>query len=309
MSFFDYEFSPWRVEGDKRIVAAEEEWAKVLEWSHRRFCLTCGWVRNAVDSDGEYCPACNLNIDDKPCVVHVPIDFAEEWGEYLCFEDGSAVRIFTPRGTEGGIEFFDEYKHAQIGDIRAELFRLIDETPNLRWMLWTETPGRVKAVVYDHWTYKVPGHITQNEGDGRRWKKRPNVYLGTTIRTQAEADQRIPELLKLRDLVPVLYVIVEPEEAMHIHPLIVKDEFGNCGNQVVGDFEAPAIDWIIIRAAPNKATNIEHIRSIVQQCQAAGVKCWVESLNWITERENILLAEDFSEWPEDLRVREVPECS
>lgn len=63
---------------------------------------------------------------------------------------------------------------------RADLWQLIEATPHLDWLLLTKRPQNVQNMLPTGW------------GDG--W---PNVWLGTTVENQTEADRRIPHLLKV----------------------------------------------------------------------------------------------------------------
>lgn len=62
---------------------------------------------------------------------------------------------------------------------RSGLFRLIEATPNLRWMLLTKRIEHVAAMTADAW--------------GTDWPS--NAWLGTSCEGQAEADERLPLLL------------------------------------------------------------------------------------------------------------------
>lgn len=61
---------------------------------------------------------------------------------------------------------------------RLELWLLIAKTPNLDWLLLTKRPQNIRKMLPLDWH------------DGY-----PNVWLGTTVENQAEADRRIPHLL------------------------------------------------------------------------------------------------------------------
>ncbi len=85
--------------------------------------------------------------------------------------------------------------------------------------------------------------------------------------------------------------------------------------------DSPAVDWVIIggESGPNaRPCNIEWIRSIVRLCRAAGVLCFVKQLGSQPIEpdgagfvRHAMLRDtkggDPSEWPEDLRIREIPE--
>lgn len=64
---------------------------------------------------------------------------------------------------------------------RFDLWRLIEETPGLDWLLLTKRPDRVLASVPMAWRTGFPG----------------NVWLGTTVEDQARADERIPHLMRV----------------------------------------------------------------------------------------------------------------
>lgn len=79
------------------------------------------------------------------------------------------------------------------------------------------------------------------------------------------------------------------------------------------------LDWIIVggESGPNaRPMQVPWARSIVQQCKASGVACFVKQLGadpiWedgaflnLAHRKGA----DMAEWPDDLRVREVPDAT
>lgn len=69
--------------------------------------------------------------------------------------------------------------HPALPPWRADLFHLIEETPWLRWMLLTKRIDQVEAMTAEVW--------------GRDWPA--NVWLGTSVEGQPEADERLPILL------------------------------------------------------------------------------------------------------------------
>jgi protein gp37 len=100
--------------------------------------------------------------------------------------------------------------YLELDDVRRELFALIDDTPQLDWLLLTKRPENIRRMMVEHCLQKVPGHVRQNEGDGYKIRRRENVWLGTSIAEQQDADRNIPELLKCRDLASVLFLSCEP---------------------------------------------------------------------------------------------------
>lgn len=169
-------------------------------------------------------------------------DVFEDWGGSLVWHDGRPV-----------INRFSEAPYT-MADVRADLFRLIDRTPWLDWLLLTKRPENIRRFAYDAWTEKVSGHVSQNEGDGRRWKPRGNVWLGTSIAVQADADANIPALQKCRELSPVLFLSCEPL----LGPVDLK-------------LGSVSIDWVIAGGESGPDARPMHpawARSLRDQCQA-----------------------------------------
>lgn len=200
-------------------------------------------------------------------------------------------------------------------DLRRDLFTLIDATPNLDWLLLTKRPENIRRM----WPLeKVAGHVSQNEGDGYAMSRRDNVWLLTSIATQADADRNIPELLKCRDLVPVLGVSAEPLIGPVDLSAFIGGEYMGLGGPVPNyNF---GIDWVIVggESGPGaRPCDLEWIESIVKRCKAAGVSCFVKQLGGKpVSTIECLLSEvrdrkggAMEEWPADLRVREWPQTT
>ena len=69
----------------------------------------------------------------------------------------------------------------------------------------------------------------------------------------------------------------------------------------------PHLDWVIVGAETGpgrRECKIEWVRAIVEQCQDAGVPCFVKQIEM-----NGKISHDMNEWPADLRVRQWPERS
>ena len=68
---------------------------------------------------------------------------------------------------------------------RGDLWHLIHRTPHLDWLLLTKRPQNIAKMLPE-------GYGAPAWGDG--W---PNVWLGTTVENQTEAERRIPHLLSV----------------------------------------------------------------------------------------------------------------
>ena len=189
-------------------------------------------------------------------------------------------------------------RKATMDDARNRLFRLIEDTPNLDWLLLTKRPENVLRMTYGEWCKPRPGHVSQNDGDGRKWKWPGNVWLGVSVEDQQRADERIP--LLLQSPAAVRFLSVEPM----LGPVSLVQSFndGAIRNYLTGQFRGirckglngnpdftaetvderlPKVDWVIIggESGPKaRPCRVEWIRDLVRQCRQAGTACFVKQL-------------------------------
>lgn len=229
---------------------------------------------------------------------------------------------------------------ATMRDVRQELFSLIDATPNLDWLILTKRPENVRQM----WPEVIPRPMVPA---GRKAAYRRNVWLLTSVSNQETADKQIPELLKCRDLVPVLGLSCEPlvgpidlEWPESIYgkdgpPMCCSGRDCGCHGMPIDPPMLFGIDWVIVGgesgngARPCKTNWVDDIRD---QCERTGVPCFVKQLGehpiGSAAERMAMLGEslsgedaivrwkfrdkkggDWSEWPEALRVREYPVCN
>lgn len=145
----------------------------------------------------------------------------------------------------------------------------------------------------------------------------PNVWLGVSCEDQQRADERIPRLLKT----PAAVRFVSAE------PLLGGINFGSIGEgrdafNCLDGIGGPNLDWVIVGGESGSGArpcDVAWIRSIVSQCKAAGVECFVKQLGsrpqFLADPMKTAHAShcgkggDPAEWPEDLRVREFPHAA
>lgn len=136
--------------------------------------------------------------------------------------------------------------------------------------------------------------------DGSGWPL-PNVWLGVSVENQRFADERIPLLLQTP--AAVRFISAEP----------LLGPIRHLGQSV------PGLDWCIVggESGPGaRPFDLAWARSIVQQCKAAGVACFVKQLGSNPENAGdgglvqVTIRDrkggDIHEFPRDLRVREFP---
>lgn len=243
----------------------------------------------------------------------------------------------------------DRSRQLTMDDLRRDLFALIDQTPNLDWLLLTKRPENVREMwaptcnrckgrgwYLKRITDNTPtpcedcdrkaselGVSLQDGQYARPTNFRFNVWLGCSISEQKTADENIPHLLKCRDLAPVLFLSAEPLLGpLNLHQALCKHFNPDRREQQIGHWcDGPQIQWVIGggESGPGaRPCDVSWIRSIIAQCKAAGVPCFVKQLGanpqYLEWRYKSMMdlklkdrkGGDPSEWPEDLRVREFP---
>lgn len=327
-------FAEWGPNGT-RVKTSEGNWKKPYKWNHE---AQLAEVRAKV-----FCASL--------------ADVFEDWDKVVRERSGKIVQ-----SVDG------------LTSIRRDLFSLIDDTAHLDWLLLTKRPENIRKM----W----PGCNYTTVADFRLQSFRDNVWLGTSVSDQETANKAIPELLTCSDLSPVLFLSVEPLLGPINLRRWLRDaiECENCGkspkavtlridDNTVQEFcekchrrdpdasstisgDDPQIDWVIVggESGPNARTcRPEWIRSIVKQCHAAGIPCFVKQLGANVVTRNDMVESEFNsletgwpdpdvedhihgflenhqgadcrirlrdkkggdptEWPEDLRVREFPSSS
>jgi len=168
----------------------------------------------------------------------------------------------------------------------------------------------------------------------------PNVWLGVSVEDQKAADERIPLLLQTPAAVrfisaepllgPIdLTKIYEPEPDMLYgvrwwRTCLERGDIWQCDDEgFIASSDGPfrdRIDWVIVggESGPGaRSCNLSWLKSIVDDCAAAKVPCFVKQLGAHPVQTPSKLIHpiidfqdrkggDWSEWPDYLRVREFP---
>jgi protein gp37 len=175
------------------------------------------------------------------------------------------------------------------------------------------------------------GNKIEHGGNWRCKWPLPNLWLGVSVEDQATANERIPQLLKTP--ATLRFVSAEPLlEPIDLREIRVPDEEAGehagrgftCNALQREDdltlFNAPThLDWVIVggESGPKaRPCHVAWIQGLVGQCHAAATPCFVKQLGadprW-TGADSPPIAPargkcaNPAEWPEDLRVREMPE--
>lgn len=146
---------------------------------------------------------------------------------------------------------------------RPDLWHLIARTPNLDWLLLTKRPQNIAKMLPPSW--------------GNGW---PNVWLGTTVENQDEADRRIPHLLAVPAAVRFLSCepLLGPVNLTKIDGAAIDPKAAGIKLDALTGGRKSAtpwhINWVICggESGPKaRPMHLEWARSLRDQCQAAGV--------------------------------------
>lgn len=294
-----------------RVLTSPANWKKPLAWNRKAEKLG---VRLKV--------FCASLADVFEAFQHPMVD--AEWRRLAVMQDGeTAICESQPAYT--------------MDAARRDLFALIDATPHLDWLVLTKRPENIKGMWRPRILHDDPEHGKLGTD------QRPNVWLGTSISTQADADRNIPELLKCRDLAAKLFVNAEPlVESIDLTTCCITrpHEMMGLGGAYWCDGYA-GIEWLIIggESGPHARTcEVQWLFDIIKDCADAGVPYFVKQLgskasvfeartdefqyDVIEFYEEVLgriqkpdcwflplkhpKGGDPAEWPPDLRVREWP---
>jgi protein gp37 len=149
----------------------------------------------------------------------------------------------------------------------------------------------------------------------------PNVWLGVSVEDQQRADERIPHLLRVP--AAVRFVSYEPALGPVSFRWLRGAGYSTAPGAVNNEYDGMRkLDWIIVGGESGlgaRPCDVAWVRSVVRQCRAAGVPCFVKQLGarpvvqhpmqvgaLFAAHMNDRKGGDPSEWPEDLRVREWP---
>lgn len=167
----------------------------------------------------------------------------------------------------------------QVRDWRNDLFDLIEATPHLDWLLLTKRPKFILDLLPGRWHQKgIPA----------------NVWIGTSIENQEQADKRVPELLQVP--AAVRFLSCEPllgpvDIAKYLVPRQRPNPDGYGGDIPVGwTTDLTTIYWVIAGGESGPQARPMHpdwARSLRDQCHAAGVpflmKQWGE---WVVATDH-----------------------
>ena len=186
----------------------------------------------------------------------------------------------------------------------ADLLDLIRRTPNLSWLLLTKRPELFEERILDIWS-NTEGALEGKADWIFEWATQncppSNVWVGASVENQEMADKRIPELLAIPAakrwlsvepmLGPVdIHLFSHMGDPRQINPNYLRSE---C-----------KISWVVCggESGPGcRPMDPAWMRSLKDQCAAAGVPFWAKQLGGHPNPRHAL-----ADLPADLRTRQLP---
>lgn len=197
---------------------------------------------------------------------------------------------------------------ADLDRLRVRLFDVIRRTPHLDWLLLTKRPEAALGIIKRVGILSAGIDVARMAASWCGGEPPSNVWLGTTAETQATADERVPALLSIP--ARVRFLSCEPLlEGIDLRPAAFNgaDSFGSL----------EGLHWIIVGGESGhhaRPCDVEWIASIIKQCTDAAVPVFAKQLGsaacvagdeWSLDLRDPK-GGDPDEWPEHLRVRQIP---
>jgi protein gp37 len=265
----------WGPQG-RRTIAAESAWSEPVRWNRwarEGVCYACkGSKRIAIiDGSASPCRVCGGESNIGPYRARV-----------FC---ASLADVFE------GVDTMPAKSVDAVEIARRRLFKLIDNTPSLDWLLLTKrpenilrlTPGRSRCASWPNCNHPdcVADHTYEN------------VWLGTSIEDRKSLGR-----------VDVLRSVPSRIRFLSVEPLL----------EDLGTIDLTGIHWVIVGCESNgkkvgrlpdynNGAYWEAADSIRKQCEAAQVAFFHKQ-----GPNGNLVSHDPDDWPTELRIREFP-CS
>lgn len=185
------------------------------------------------------------DCDGIPCFSHytkeqLDIRYDHDYGDHAIIANAQHKKSF--------------FKPLTIDIIRMWLFKLMERTTNLDWLVLTKRPENIRKMVPDHWKLvnKYPS----------------NIWIGTSVENQKAADERIPFLLEVPAV--IRFLSCEPLLGM-----VNLEKYLYTRFQMGGDrHEHNRIDWVIAGGESGNHARPMHsawLYWLRDQCKSANV--------------------------------------
>lgn len=182
-------------------------------------------------------------------------------------------------------------------EFQGEVCEIIKKCPQHIFLLLTKRIKRMATFFPDF--YNVP----------------QNCWPGVTICNQVEADEKIPEFLKVPgkkwlSFEPLLSGVNMPNLGRSFCKKCGCSKAGRhiectyCGSIIPDSMITPGVDFVVVGAETGpcrRPCNPFWIKSIVEQCREAGIPCFVKQISIAGH-----VLSNIDDFPEELRVSQTP---
>ena len=227
-----------------------------IEWTHHTFNPWWGCTKVSPGCAHCYADTLSKRIGHNIWGDGNPRRFFgdKHWNEPLrwnlaAIKQGNRKRVFCASMAD----VFED--RLELDEHRKRLFDLIGQTPGLDWLLLTKRPQHVVE-------------ICERIGLGHGLDAYGNVWLGTSVENQEQADKRVLALLHVPATLRFLSV----------EPLLAKVDLSQYLAFAGGDthlgISNPGIDWVIVGGESGADARPMHpawARSVRDQCERDGV--------------------------------------
>ncbi len=226
-----------------------------ITWTHHTFNPWWGCQRVSPGCEHCYAEAFAKRVGQKVWGPQSPRRFFgdKHWAEPLAWnraaeKAGERHRVFC----SSMADVFEE--RADLEPHRERLFRLIECTTALDWLLLTKRPKNIERCLPGNWTaLGCPG----------------NVWMGTTCEDERRAHERLPYLL----MQPAVVHFVSAEPLLE--HLDISEYFGEPAAERFGS----SVSWVIVggeSGAGHRACDVRAITGVVDRCIARDVPVFVK---------------------------------
>lgn len=243
-----------------------------ISWTHHTFNPWEGCQKVSSGCDHCYAEARNARFSHGIAVnfgVDAPRRRTSEANWKLPLKWNKQARMKGLRYKVFCASLADVFDNAVPEQWRFDLFKLIEQTPHLDWLLLTKRIGNATAMLE-----KTIRALTAGR-EGWADNYFPNVWIGATIVNQEEADRDIPKLMQVR--AAKRFLSMEPLlGAVDLSQWldIIQDEDGApWGRRNIGHLH-DMLDWVIVGGESGPRARPMHpdwATSLRDQCKAAGV--------------------------------------
>ncbi len=279
-----------------KIEWTESTWNPVTGCSHAgsRGCDNCYAARLAATRLKHNPRYEGLIIEERRQVLgldRIRYECRYGWtGEVRCHEDLLDAPLHWRKPRKVFVCSMSDLFHEDVPDnFINEVFAKMGMCRHHTFQVLTKRVGRMKAYLehtahgsrlfrlIDQRESEAPVYIQRAISAGGSWLidwPFKNVWLGVSVSTQAEADEKIPILLSIP--AAVRFVSIEPmleEITVQRYRYLTYREL---------DLQKPGLDWVIVGAesGPNRRPcNIEWVRRVIDDCVGAGVPVFVKQIH------------------------------